>query len=283
MKVIVTGANGMVARAAIRHCLSLGDDVVGLTRAELDISDRDAVFQTINSALPHAVLNCAAYTNVDGAELNIEQCRAANVTGVESLAIACKKQDAVFVTISTDYVFDGRKDGFYTQDDVPCPQGVYAKSKLEGEKAAAAVNENAVIVRSGWIYGESGTNFLSVMHRFLDGGTKIKAIHDSYGTPTFAADLAIRLRELAEARTSGIYHAANAGEGTSYFGFAEKVCEIGGFDKFLIEPVSEDDLNRPAPRPANSRLRCVRSEMIGLAQLPDWQDALRRFLIGTNK
>ncbi len=278
MKVLITGANGMVAKAAIKHCGSIGDEVAALTRQELDIGDAAAVNDTIASIRPDAVINCAAYTNVDGAESDTDAAFRANAEGVRNLAAACKSTDARFVTISTDYVFDGANIGFYTQRDTPAPQGVYGRSKLDGERLAAAEYARTIIVRTGWIYGSGGTNFLSVMDQLLAEGKPVKAIFDAYGTPTFAGDLAVRLRELAELDLPAIFHVTNSGPGTSYYGFAEKVCEIGGFDKSLLEQVSNSALQRPAPRPASSKLACLFSERFGLEPLPDWEDALSRHL-----
>jgi dTDP-4-dehydrorhamnose reductase len=278
MKVLITGANGMVARATIAHCRAIGDEVVAMTRQELDIADPDAVSNTIRSTRPDAVINCAAFTDVDGAESKPDASKAANDTGVRNLAAATKEVGARFVTISTDYVFDGSNTGFYTEEDQPNPKGVYGATKRDGEIAAAGANPDSVIVRSGWIYGSGGTNFLSVMHRLLGDGKKIKAISDSYGTPTYAGDLAKRLRELAALNATGIFHVTNSGEGTTYFGFAEKVCELAGFDKGLVEPVSHTSLQRPAPRPVSSKLGSVRIEQLGLEPLQDWEDALAKFL-----
>lgn len=278
MKVLITGANGMVAKAAAAHCRSIGDEVLALTRAEMNIADRPSVLAAIERYQPEAILNCAAYTNVDGAESEPEIAFAANVTGVKNLAEAARIAGVAFVTISTDYVFNGRFDGFYTQDHAPDPQSVYAKTKLMGETAAIEANQDSVIVRSGWIYGSGGTNFLSVMPRLLAEGKHMKAIRDSYGTPTFAGDLAARLRELAELRKPNIYHVTNAGPGTSYLGFAEMLCDVGGFDPKLVNAVSNRDLQRPAPRPANSKLACLYSEKAGLAPMPDWIDAIRHYL-----
>lgn len=276
MKVLITGANGMVARAAIAYCRSIGDDVTALTRAELDISDRAAVDIAFEKIKPEIVLNCAAYTDVDGAETNELLTYRANADGVENLARSCGETDAIFVTISTDYVFDGAKDGMYSVSDAPNPQSVYAKSKLDGEMRAATAYPRSIIVRSGWIYGHGGTNFLSVMHKLLGEGKPIKAISDSYGTPTFANDLAQRLREMASAERAGLFHITNGGSGTSYLGFAQKVCEIGGFDRELLVAVLNDDLKRPAPRPVNSRLE--NTEIDGLPPMRDWEEALREFL-----
>lgn len=284
MKILVTGANGMVARASIAYCRSIGDEVVSLTRRGLDISDRDAVFALFDRERPDATLNCAAYTDVDGAELNRELCFSANVLGVENLALAAKNIDAGFVTISSDYVFRGNKSGFYTQRDTPDPlESVYSRSKTEGEIRARNAYSRSIIVRSGWIYGDGGANFLSVMPQLLADGNAIKAITDSFGTPTFADDLARRLRELAELDLPAIFHVTNAGEGTSYEGFALKVCQLIGSDPDLLERVSSDSLNRAAPRPVNSRLECLFSQRLGLQELQPWEKALEQFLRQTGR
>lgn len=268
----------MVARAAIRRCHEIGDEVVGLTRQDLDIADRNAVVDAFQEHRPDGVLNCAAYTDVDRAESEPDAARNANSLGVRNLAEAAHEIGSRLVTISTDYVFDGANTGFYTEDDRPNPKGVYAVTKHEGEVLALEASDRAIVVRSGWIYGSGGTNFLSVMHNLLGEGKKIKAIHDAFGTPTFADDLAARLRELVESKQSGIVHAANSGPGTSYLGFAEKVCEIGGFDPSLIEPVSNSDLKRPAPRPVSSKLASIRTGELGLAPIRAWETALAAFL-----
>jgi dTDP-4-dehydrorhamnose reductase len=278
MKILITGANGMVAGATAKYCKSIGDEVSALTRQELDIADKTAVLHLFEREKFDAVINCAAFTDVDGSEREVEKCYAANATGVENLALASKEIDCRFVTISTDYVFDGAKEGFYTQRDTPNPRGVYALSKYLGESLAQKAYARSVIVRSGWIYGDGGTNFLSVMHKILADGKSIKAIYDSFGTPTYADDLARRLRELAQLDLPCVFHVTNSGSGTSYKGFAEKVCEIKGFDKNLLEPASADSLKRPAPRPRSSKLACLFSERFGLKPLPHWEDALREFL-----
>lgn len=268
----------MLARAAIKYCREIGDKVIALTRQELDIANRESVFDLFEREKFDAILNCAAYTNVDGAETNEGVCYQANVTGVENLALAAKKIDAAFVTVSTDYVFDGAKGEPYTQRDTPAPQGVYAKSKLEGENRAREVYARSIIVRAGWIFGEDGTNFLSVMPKLLAEGKTIKAISDSYGTPTYAVDLAKRLRELVELDLPAVYHISNFGNGTTFQKFAEAICDLKGYDKNLIESVSMDSLSRPAPRPRDSRLKCLFSEKFGLSPLRNWKDALAEFV-----
>ncbi len=278
MRVLITGANGMVARAAILHCRSVGDVVVPLTRSELDIADQAAVNSAFKKYRPEAVLNCAAYTDVDGAESNPEASYRANAAGVNNLALASQTSDSRFLTISTDYVFDGSKSGFYTQRDTPKPQGVYAETKYEGELLARRANAASIIVRSGWIYGHHGTNFLSVMPRLLIEGKTIKAISDSFGTPTFAEDLARRLRELVELDMPSIFHVTNTGPGVSYLEFAEEICKAGGFDQKLVEHVGHQQLQRSAPRPVSSKLACLFSEKFALAPMPEWQRSLQLFV-----
>jgi dTDP-4-dehydrorhamnose reductase len=280
MKVIITGANGMVARAAIDYCQSIGDTVLSFTRHELDISLANQVKEIFKREKPDVVLNCAAYTDVDKSESNVKKCYAANVIGVENLAFAARQIDSAFVTISTDYVFDGNKPGFYTQRDTPNPLSIYAKAKFEGEIKARKAYARSIIVRSGWIYGQGGTNFISSMHRFLSEGKPIKVIYDSFGTPTFAKDLARRLRELAVLDIPVLCHVTNSGEKVRYAGFAEKVCAIKHFDESLIQKVSMNSLLRPALRPRNSSLICLLSEKLGLSPLQNWDKALEEYLCG---
>ena len=280
MKVLVTGAGGLVGRAVGEHCRNLGDEVFLYQHKELDITDRRAVRETILKTKPDVVINCAAWTHVDACESDPDRAFADNATGPENLAAACKEADCRFVTISTDYVFDGEKAGFYTQEDEPNPQNVYAASKLEGERLAAQTNDRVLIVRTGYIFGRGGANFLCTVVDRAKRGEKLKVISDQYGTPTYAKDLAARLRQLAEIGAPGIYHVVNGGDGASFEEFARKAVELVGNPQASIESVSAAALNRPAKRPRNSRLRCLVSETIGLAPLPNWAAALEDF-VGT--
>jgi dTDP-4-dehydrorhamnose reductase len=278
MRVLVTGSHGMVARAAIDHCQSQGDEVIGLSRADLDIADPVAVSESLRRHYPNVVMNCAAYTNVDGAETNVDASYAANAIGPENLAAECLRSSIKFITISTDYVFGGEHDRFYDEDSETLPLGVYAKSKLEGEERSRAANPDTLVVRSGWIFGPGGSNFLSVMPDLLRQGKRLTAVSDSLGTPTYALDLVARMRELAIKEAKGIVHVPNSGEGTTYYGYGQKVCEKLGIDPETLSPVTDADLKRPAQRPANSKLRSIREEPLGLMPLPHWENALERFL-----
>lgn len=267
-----------MGRAVVAHAAAAGGEVTGLDHASLDIADETAVQSILDSVRPEAVINCAAWTDVDGCESDPERAMQANAHGPEVLAHACCRLDALFITISTDYVFDGVKEGFYTQRDQPNPQSVYAVSKLEGERRAQLSWARTVIVRSGYIFGTGGRNFLSTMVDLVRAGKQLSVIEDSYGTPTYAPDLAARLYELAQVDLPGIYHVVNAGEGASFADFARCAFAEAGLDTESLRMVGFASLKRPAARPRNSRLRCLLSPAIGLAPLPAWQDAVREFV-----
>jgi dTDP-4-dehydrorhamnose reductase len=268
----------MVGSALAGYCRSIGDQVFSHDHQSLDISDAVLVMDQLKRDRPDAVVNCAAWTDVDGCELDREHAFAANARGPESLALACRELKARFVTISTDYVFDGEQEGFYTQRDQPQPQSVYGLSKLEGERRSQTAYARTIVVRSGFIFGAGGSNFLSTIVERARRGEKLKAIADAFGTPTYARDLAVRLRELAELDLPGIFHVVNSGEGTSFEGFARAALDLGGCSSTNVESVATSSLKRPAPRPRNSRLRCLLSEALGLTPLPFWRDSLADFV-----
>lgn len=275
---LVTGTGGMVGRAVAERCTFIGDLVLSYNHQRLDISDADQVLHTLQNDKPDVVINCAAWTDVDGCEGDHEHAYAANARGPENLANASRQMGAALITISTDYVFDGRKEGFYTQRDQTNPESVYGRSKLEGEHRAQLAHARTMVVRTGFVFGPGGNNFLSTIVKRARKGERLKAISDAYGTPTYAVDLAGRLRELCELDLPGIYHVVNGGEGATFEEFAREAIRISGCDGVDIEAVSMDSLKRPAPRPLNSRLRCLISEAIGLEALRDWRSSLHDFV-----
>ncbi len=277
MKVMVTGAGGLVGRAVVSHSTNQGERVIALDHGGLDISDESKVDRVFDRERPDVVINCGAWTDVDGCELDPERAQNINARGPELLALACRRVGALLITISTDYVFDGEKDGFYTQRDQPNPQSVYALSKLAGERRVQIAWARTIVVRSGYIFGAGGKNFLSSILERARRGERLLAINDTFGTPTYAPDLARQLHRLAQLDLPGTYHVVNAGEGCTFEGFARSAFEIANLDSSLLEGVSLDALKRPAPRPRNSRLRCLLSGAIGLDPLPFWNDSLRDF------
>lgn len=266
----------MVGQAVVAHCTALGDQVTAREHRTLDISDEAAVKETFEHERPETVINCAAWTDVDGCELDGERAYRTNAQGPEILAAEARHVGASLVTISTDYVFDGAKEGFYTQRDDPAPTSIYGAAKLEGERRAQAASARTIIVRTGWIFGHGGRNFLSRVLELARSGARLSAIDDQYGTPTYAVDLAARLRELAERDLPGIYHVTNSGDGVSFEEFTRAALAAAGLEA-TIESISMDSLKRPAPRPRNARLRCLLSEATGLDPLPFWLDSLRDF------
>jgi dTDP-4-dehydrorhamnose reductase len=278
LRVLVTGSGGMVGRALVQYCEGLGDEVAAYDHERLAIEDLDAVRETLAREQPETVINCAAWTDVDGCERDPQAASDANARGPENLASGSRLVGASFIHISTDFVFDGTKEGFYTQRDDPNPLSHYGRTKLDGERRAQNASARTIIVRSGWIFGPGGKNFLSRVVELTRSGQRLKAIRDAYGTPTSARDLAARLRELAELDLPGIYHVVNEGEGASFEEFARSALDIAGLDASSLESASMDALQRPAPRPRNSRLRCLLSNAVGLKPLPYWQDALRDFI-----
>lgn len=278
MKIIVTGAPGMLGRAVVEQWTALGATIAAFDHRTLDITDTSKLNIAFERERPDVLINCAAWTDVDGCEANADRARTANARGPELLAIACRQAGAQLITISTDYVFDGEKDGFYTQRDQPNPQSVYAASKLEGERRAQTAWANTIVVRSGYIFGSGGRNFLSTLIPTARRGEAVKAISDSFGTPTYAPHLARQLYQLSQIDVPGTYHIVNAGDGTSFDGFARYAVEVAGLNDSLVESVRVTTLSRPAPRPRNSRLRCVAAKALGLEPLPSWQDAVREFI-----
>ena len=277
-KILITGARGLAGWAVAEHCWLIGDEVESQDHSSLDITDVEQVQTVISRESPDVVINCAAWTDVDGCESDPAKAERVNAFGPENLARACRKVNAGFITISTDYVFDGLKDGFYTQRDDPNPLSVYGRYKLEGERRAQAKYARTIVVRTGYVFGPRGRNFLSVLVDLAKRGEKLKAIHDSWGTPTYVRDLAVRLRELAELDLPGVFHVVSSGNGATFETFAHEALKLAGCDEDLIESVTMDSLARPAPRPRNSKLKCLLSEAIRLPPLPRWQEGLADFV-----
>jgi dTDP-4-dehydrorhamnose reductase len=278
LKILITGAAGLVGRAVVEHCSTSGDEVLAYDHRRLDIGDTPAVLAVIGDQRPDAIINCAAWTDVDGCESDAQKAERVNSFGPENLARAARDTNAVLITISTDYVFDGAKEGFYTQRDQPSPISVYGKYKLEGERRAQEAHARTIVVRSGYIFGPGGKNFLSNVVSRAERGETLKTIADYWGTPTYGDDLAVRLRELAVRDLPGIYHVVNSGDGASFETFSREALRLAGLDDAHLEVVQGDSLGRPAPRPHNSRLKCLLSEAIGLAPLRPWQAALEHFI-----
>jgi dTDP-4-dehydrorhamnose reductase len=272
MRVLITGANGMLGRD-LQQVLA-GHVVTALARADLDVTDAAAVAAAVRGH--DAVVNCAAYTKVDDAEAHEDQAYAVNATGTANLAAACAETGARFVTISTDYVFDGNATAPYAEDLPRDPINAYGRTKAAGEELAlAAYPTGTYVIRTAWLYGAHGPNFAQTMLNLAKSKETWSVVDDQVGQPTWTADLAAQIVGLLEADApAGISHGTNPGQAT-WYGFARAVLEESGLDPERITPTDSTAFVRPAPRPAYSVLGHDAWARAGLSEMRPWRDALR--------
>lgn len=277
MKILVTGAGGQLGTQLMRRATD-GVDLVGVSSAELDITDADAVRDAVEPGV--IVLNCAAYTAVDRAETDEDAATATNVTGPRNLADATARVGARLVHVSTDYVFPGDATEPYEADAPTGPRTVYGRTKLAGERAVLAADPSASIVRTAWVYTGTGTDFVATMRRLERERDTVDVVDDQIGSPTYAGDLADGLLELAAAPgVRGVLHATNAGR-ASWFELARAVFAGVGADPERVRPCTSAQFVRPAPRPAYSVLSPASWVDAGLTPLRPWQAALDVALAG---
>ncbi len=273
MRLLVTGAAGMLGRDVVTAAGDAGHEVVGLARADLDITDADAVRAAVEAAHPDAVVNCAAWTDVDGAEEHEAAATAVNGAGAGTVATAAAAIGALLVHVSSDYVFDGTASEPYAEDAATGPQGAYGRSKLAGEDAVAAAGGRSAIVRSSWIFGPHGRNFVDTMRRVGAERDEVAVVNDQTGCPTYTGHLAAALVAIAERDVTGVLHVAGTGSCT-WFDLAVATFREAGIT-CQVSPQTTADLGRPAPRPAFSALASTRSDA---PVLPAWRDGLRAHL-----
>lgn len=270
--ILVVGANGMLGHDLIDL---LGARGHGIDIEDIDITDLASVLTVIGELKPEVVINCAAYTDVDGCESNTEKAMAVNGEGVGYLAMACRDLGSLLVQVSTDYVFDGGKGTPYLEDDAPCPLSVYGESKLAGEMNAAFAKEY-LIVRTQWLYGLHGKNFVETMLRLGAEKDELTVVDDQIGSPTWTVDLARAIIALVDNGCRGVYHAANS-EFCSWNGFAKAIFAESGLN-VTVSPMTTDELNRPARRPLYSTLECGKLIRDTGFQPQTWRTALREYL-----
>jgi dTDP-4-dehydrorhamnose reductase len=273
VKVVVTGAGGMLGRDVVRVAEQGGHEVTALTHEELDITDSGAAERVIRSEQPEALINCAAWTDVDGAETSLDDAVRVNGHGARNLAAAAAAVGCKIVFPSTDYVFDGIKTEPYVESDPVGPMSAYGKSKLVGEGETAANNPRHFIVRASWLFGTNGRNFVDTMLGLGDSLEHVTVVKDQVGCPTYTGHLAEGLLRLVEWEDFGVYHMAGGGE-CSWYEFAVEIFEQAGVECRVLSQTS-DMLDRPAPRPAYSVLVSEREPAI---YLPDWKEGLAAFL-----
>ncbi len=267
MRLLVTGAAGMLGRDVVAAAADAGHEVVPLARAELDITDADAVRTAVRDARPDAVINCAAWTDVDGAEANEEAATAVNGAGAGNLAAAAP----YLVHVSSDYVFDGEAHEPYREDAATAPRSAYGRSKLAGELAVG--RERAAIVRASWLFGPHGRNFVDTMRGLGAERDEVAVVTDQVGCPTYTGHLATALVTIAERGLTGVLHVAGGGH-CSWFELAVATFEEAGLPT-RVRPTTSDEFRRPAPRPAFSALASTRDDA---PVLPPWREGLRAHL-----
>jgi len=278
MKLLVTGAAGMLGRAVV-ECCSQEQTTVGVDLADGDLTDPAIIDQLWRRHAPDWLVHCAAYTDVDGAESAPELALAVNAEATAHLAAACRRTGAGMTYISTDYVFTGDADG-YTEDASRDPVNLYGQSKARGEEAVEALAEQTVpwqIVRTSWLFGAGPTNFVKTIRRLLSERERLQVVADQRGCPTYAADLAQLLCCLIRRRATGKFHGTNRGV-CSWFEFAQAIAVASGADPGRIDPCATEVYPTPARRPVCSVLRDTRLAATGCQPLPSWQDGLRRYV-----
>lgn len=276
MKILVTGASGQLGYDVLKELQRRNIECLGAGSQQFDITDFAAAHKFIADYCPDAVIHCSAYTAVDKAEGDIECCRSVNALGTENIARICHEIAAKMIYISTDYVFPGTGEQFYEVDDETGPTNVYGLTKLEGEQALRQILKEYFIVRISWVFGCSGNNFVKTMLKLGKTHSELNVVADQIGSPTYTADLALLLCDMAVTDKYGIYHATNEGV-CSWAEFAREIFSQAGM-QVKVNPISTSEYSTRAVRPYNSRMSKDKLVKNGFAKLPSWQDALARYL-----
>lgn len=276
MRILVTGANGQLGRELGRVALASGHESLGMNRGDCDITDPVAVARTLDNVSPDVVINCAAWTRVDAAETETDEAYRANALGPRLLATACSRRDILLVHISTDYVFGGGGDSPIDEWQDPSPRSVYGASKLAGENEVRHLCRRHQVVRTSWLYGCDGPNFILTIRRAAAAGRHLRVVSDQVGSPTWTGHLAPALLRLIALDQPGTYHLTNSGT-VSWHELAQTVVSSGGFE-VPVDPISTDEYPTAAPRPAYSVLDNRAWRLLGEEPLPHWSDGLASYL-----
>ena len=274
-KVLIIGANGMLGRELLQtmksrfHCL-------GSNSKELDITDYDQTIQTIQKINPQVVVNVAGFTLVDQCEQESKRAFAVNAEGAKHVAVTCREIGSKCVFLSTDYIFDGKKNEPYVESDPPNPLSIYGQSKLQGENYVREIAYDFLVIRSSWLFGEGGSNFVKTVVNLSQQREELEMVNDQRGSPTYTKDLSKAISFLIGKDLRGIFHISNRGSCT-WFEFAEKTLELMGSSLRLI-PISSLQSGRSAQRPSFSVLSCEKFENVTGFLMPRWEDALARCL-----
>ncbi len=277
MRVALTGSDGMLGFAIKSTFTDI--ELVGLSRRDIDITNLDKTVSKIKEIKPDYLLHAAAYTDVDGSELNPEKAYLVNGIGTRNVTMACEAIGCPIMYISTDYVFDGAKKEPYDEWDLPNPINKYGLSKLLGERFVMSFTNRFYIVRTSWLYGKNGKNFVDSIIKLLSEKEELNVVNDQIGSPTYTNDLAVKLRELI-GRGYGVYHITNASR-CSWYEFAVEIAKLSRHirDNVKVKPATTDKINRPARRPSFSVLANTMLRLEGIKELRHWRDALEDYLM----
>jgi len=281
MKVMVTGGHGLLGTAVSQELEKNNIEYVAVGRNNFDITDKEKVMYEIKKYNPDIIIHCAAYTKVDMAEIEREECERINVEGTNNVVQACKSIDATLIFISTDYIFSGEKEGVYEIYDEPSPVNFYGETKLKAEKIVKDSLIKFFIIRISWLFGENGINFVKTMMRLANEKTELSVVNDQVGSPTFSKDLAKLLVSMMITNKYGIYHATNEG----YCNWAEYAKEIFKIisEDITVNEISSEEYNSRAKRPRNSKLSKQSLVDNGFELLPDWKNAVNRYILEIGK
>ncbi len=277
MKILVTGIRGQLGHDVVLELQKRNIEAVGVNSDDMNITDKESVDRCIDSIHPDAVIHCAAWTAVDAAEDEQEACNAVNVSGTEYIAEACRRNNAVMMYFSTDYVFDGEGTTPWKPEDKTAPIGAYGSSKCLGEEAVRHIlPDRHFIIRLQWVYGINGKNFVKTMLRLSETHDRLTVVSDQVGGPSYTKDIARVACDMIATDKYGTYHVANTGY-CSWYEFARAIFEEAGRQVEVV-PVSSEEYPAKAKRPHNSRLDTSKLKANGFEELPPWQDALHRFI-----
>lgn len=278
MKILVTGAKGLLGTDLVPLLQADGHEVLATDIEELDITETDRVMAFVAQTKPDIVINCAAYTQVDKAEEEKEKAFAVNWLGVQNLALACSGQNIGIIHFSTDYVFDGEKEGPYTPFDFPQPLNTYGWSKWLGEECLRRICSRFFLIRTSWLYGRGGVNFVDTILGKARAQSEIKVVCDQRGSPTWSVNLARFVAHLIGQEKYGLYHVTDKTEGgISWFDLAQEIINLAGLSTKII-PITSEEFPRLARRPKNSVLDLSWTELAFNYRFPDWRESLRNYL-----
>ncbi|WP_169713513.1 dTDP-4-dehydrorhamnose reductase [Paludifilum halophilum] len=279
MNIVITGAGGQLGEDILRLLTRTRNwRVSGYQRKDWDLTNAGKTLQVIGTEQPDAVIHCAAFTDVDRCETFPREAFRVNARATRDLAAACQRHGAKLIYISTDYVFDGKKTTGYTEEDLPSPINAYGKTKWIGEQWVKRLCSDHLILRTAWVYGNYGRNFVSAILRKAEKGEPLSVVDDQVGCPTYTVDLAEQVRNLLETSLTGVIHTAGSGR-CSWYEFAASILKRAGFRGNRLERISSRQLKREAVRPDVSVLRSIRLEENGLERLPHWKEGLNRYFM----